>query len=265
MLSIPETFEFIGDPMLNEIKMRKILKRVEGVTPVNFLELGSYKASIEWLEPVFPPWWQNPPVSWLLSSLLSGIIILIPISYVSSKLWNWLQKPKLTIDVVPREDGKEPAIHPRTNIAFYHLRVMNKVKSTAYDSETYITFKNSDGEVCLQLEGKWDRGPEPLGPVQRGGRTNIWPSLIPFSGIVNIRPDIPETFCIVIKDNEDLCHAFNANSYFHPMLKLPRYRLPVGEYTVEVDVRSGNAKISSKFLLENTGNTTDGISIQKLD
>jgi len=125
--------------------------------------------------------------------------------------------------------------------------------------------KNEDGNKLFSLKGKWDRGPEPLGPVQKGGWAKIWPALIPFSEIVDVRPDIPETFCLVVKDSEEPCYAFNGESYFYKKLKNPNWKLPLGKFIAKVKVRCGNVKKLSKFLVENKGNTIQGIAISKLE
>jgi len=174
-----------------------------------------------------------------------------------------MREPKLTIELVPK--GKdEPALHPRTGLAFYHLVVKNSGKSTAYDCDLYISFKEKDGRKLFALKGKWDRGPEPLGPILERGLSQLWPSLIPLTELVNVRPGIPETFCLVIKDNEEQCYAFNAYSYFYNY-KNPEWQLGRGEFVAEIDLKSGNAKAFSKFLIKNKGTRVQDITILKID
>jgi len=88
--------------------------------------------------------------------------------------------------------------------------------------------------------------------------------LIPASELINIRPGIPETFCLVVKDNEEPCYAFNAYSYFYNF-KNPNWRLPIGKYIAEVTVRSGNIKKVSKFLVENKGSSIFDVNISRLE
>jgi len=263
-ITIPNDAVFLGDPTLNGVEMKKNLKRVEGSVALTPYGLDINKAIVEWQVPKALAIWETPPFSWILSALAGGIVVSIPISFVSSYLWYRLRRPKLSINVV--RNPQEPGIHPRTGIAFYHLVVENNGKTTAYDSEIYIKFTDFDlpHNERFSLKGKWDRGPEPTGPVQRGGWSRVWPALIPFAELVNIRAGIPEPFCLVIKDNEAPFYAFNAYSYFHNY-KNPNWQLPLGRYIAEVEVRSGNAKKFSRFLVENRGNTNRDAQISKLD
>jgi len=101
---------------------------------------------------------------------------------------------------------------------------------------------------CLNpLKGKWDRGPEPTGPIQKSVGLECGQPFIPFAELVNVRPGIPETFCLVLKDNEDPCYAFIAYSYFYNF-KNPDWQLPLGKFIVEVEVRCRNSKSSQSSL-----------------
>jgi len=200
----------------------------------------------------------------LIQRVFEAIIVSIPISLISAYIWYKIREPRLKIEVVPKSN-QEPAIHPQLSIAFYHLKVKNEGKSTAYDCELYISIKDKGGKKLFDLKGKWDRGPEPLGPIQPGGWSQIWPSLIPLTELVNVRPGIPETFCLVVKENNQKeCYAFNAQSYFHNY-KNPKWQLQLGEFIAEIDLRGGNAKTFSKFIIENRDTGIQDITIKKLD
>lgn len=262
-VSIPDDSEFINKPTLNDVEMNKILKRVEGFASVSYSDLTNYKAVVEWKVPSVPPWWQIPPASWVLSALLGVIIVSTPVSLATAYLRYRFSRPNLSIELVQRS-AKEPAIHPRTGMAFYHLAAVNKGKTTAFDSEIHFSFKGMNGKELFSLTGKWDRGPEPLGPIKKGYISAVWPSLIPFGERVNIRPAIPETFCIVVKDKEDPCYAFSGESYLFNY-KNPKWQLPLGNFIVDVEIKSGNAKKASKLLLKNEGNTVHDVTISKLN
>jgi len=261
-VSIPDDSEFIGKPTLNDVEMNKILKRVEGFVFVSYSDLTSYKAVVEWKVPKISPWWQEAPVSWILSALLGVIIVSTPVSLATAYLRYRFSRPNLSIELVQRS-AKEPAIHPKTGIAFCHLVAENKGKTTAFDSEIHFSFKDMDGKEIFSLIGKWDRGPEPLGPITEDHLSAVWPSLIPFGEHVNIRPGIPESFCLVVKDKEDSCYAFSGESYLYNY-KNPKWQLPLGNFIVDVEIKSGNAKKRSKFLLKNEGSTVQDIKILKL-
>jgi len=188
---------------------------------------------------------------------LGAFIFTIPFALLR---W-WLSKPKVSISI-PERGANEPAIHPKNGIAFYHLLVENKGKNTATDAELKISFKDENETGLFSLKGKWDSGPEPIGPIVNNKPTPM-PSLIPFAERINIRKKLPESFCLVIKDNQSFCYAFNCDSYFHGFKKR-NWRLPPGNFIVEVEVKGGNAEKKQRFLLRNTGNTIHDIEIQKL-
>lgn len=267
-LSIPDSYDFIDKQTLNDLEMYETPNRVTGIdrNDMGYDSLGNPywmgRTVVNWWVPRVIAFWETPPFSWILSALVGGLIISIPISFVSSYLWNRLQKPKLTINVVTNVDV--PAIHPRTEMGFYRLITENRGKTTAYDSEVYITFKNLQNNQLFSLKGKWDRTPEPIGPIQNGGKSSVWPAFVPFSELVNIRPDIPETFCLIVKDNENFCYAFNAKSYFYNY-KNPKWQLPIGQFIAEVEIRSGNTRTFSRFLVENNGSNVRDVRISKIN
>jgi len=262
-ISIPVDSEFIGRPALNGVEMSKILKRVEGFVFISYSDLNSHKAVVEWKVLSIPPLWQVPPYSWLLSALLGALVISPPVSLAFSYLQYRYLRPNLSIDLVQRS-AKEPTIHPRNRMAFYHLVVVNKGRTTAFDSEIQFSFKDASGKQLFSLKGKWDRGPEPLGPIRKDYMSEIWPSLIPFGEHVNIKQGIPESFCLVVKDNEEPCYAFSGESYLYNY-KNPKWKLSLGDFILEVEIKSGNAKRLSKFLLKNNGSTVQDITISRLD
>jgi hypothetical protein len=225
-----------------------------GISPLENFEEISY---LEWEVPEEPLWLLLPPYSWILSAFVGAVFVSIPLKYISK----WYSKPKLSIKI-PARGRNEPAIHPINGIAFYHLSVENNGRTSAIDSELALRFKNQNGVELFQLRGKWDSGPEPIGPIIHGQATPM-PALIPFAERTNIRKDIPEPFCIVIKDNQPECYAFNCDSYFHGF-KNRAWQLPIGNFIVEVEVKSGNANKRQQFLLRNKGNTIQDIEIQNL-
>lgn len=262
-VSIPSDAEFINLATLDNVEMTKILKTVEGVIQVPYSDLSSHRTTAEWKVANYPPWWQNPPQSWLLSSLLGALIISPPFSFVFSYMWHRYQRPKLSMNQVEKS-AKEPAIHPVNHMALYHLTALNEGRTTAFDSEILLTFKDDAGKELFSLKGKWDRAPEPLGPLQPNFFSQVWPALIPFGEQTNVRPNLPEAFCIVVKDNEDYCYAFGGESYLHNYKK-PEWRLPLGDFILEVEIRSGNSRRLSRFMLKNKGNTTQDIEVTEFE
>ncbi len=89
------------------------------------------------------------------------------------------------------------------------------------------------------------------------------PSLIPSALRTDLRPGIPDSFCLVIKDKEDCCYAFGAESYLWGF-KNPKWELPLGDFIAEIEIRSGNANKTFKFLLNNKGNAIQDVEIHEL-
>lgn len=260
--TIADDSEFLSTPTLNDVPMSKVLKRVDGNVGISYGDFTNYKAVAEWRVPDYPPIWLVPPWSWLLSALIGAIVVSTPVSLVAIYARQWWLRPKLRIKI-PARDINEPAVHPVNGIAFYHLIVENNGKTTVTDSELHISFRNMDGTERFSLVGKWDRGPEPLGPLTSGLQTPVMPSLIPFSARVNLRPGMPDPFCLVIKDKEDPCYAFAGESYLHNF-KNPLWQIPPGDCTVEVNVRSGEVNKAFRFLLRNKGDTIQDVEINEL-
>lgn len=257
-VSIPSDAEFTNPATLDGVEMNKVLKTVGGFIEIPYSDLNSHRTVVEWNVPSYPPWWENAPQSWVLSSLLGVVVISVPFSYA----WHEYQKPRLKLDPVDK-GPKEPAIHPINHIAFYHLNAINNGRTTAFDSEILLTFKDAVGKELFSLKGKWDRGPALLGPLQQNLPPQVWPALIPFGEQTNVRPNVPESFCIVVKDNEDCCYAFNGESYLFGY-KRPEWRLPLGDFILDVEIRSGNTRVLSRFMLKNKGNTTQGVEVTKM-
>jgi hypothetical protein len=255
---IPETAK-LTEATVGSQTMQKsgVPYRVEtsiGLTPFESFEKTFY---LEWEVSEEPLWLLSPPYSWILSALVGAICVSIPVRYLTDRS----ARPKLSIKV-PRKGANEPAIHPNNGIVFYHLIVENNGKSSATDAELTLRFRNQTGVELFNLTGKWDRGPEPIGPIINGQPTPM-PSLIPFAERINIRKKTPEPFCVVIKDNQAECYAFNCTSYFHGF-KNGNWQLPLGDFIVEVEVRSGNAEKRQHFLLRNSGTTVQDVEIQEL-
>lgn len=201
---------------------------------------------------------ENERLTWFFY----GAFFSFGLSFVSRILWAKFQKPRLNINAIVIDEN-EPKIHPRIPLAFYHLEILNSGRSSAISCDISLIFQNENMEELFRLTGKWDRSPEPLGPLQPEGGTQLWPSLSAIGNLINIRPGLPETFCIVIKGNEVNSYAFNSDSYFYGF-KNPHWVLTQGTYYVDVEIRGGNASVKSKFEITNIGNTNRDIRIRKM-
>lgn len=258
-LSIPDDFDFIDKQTLNDEEMYKTPNYVWGVDQNDrgYDSLGNpfwmCTAVVNWRVPRALAILETHPVDWILSALI-GFFISSSLIYIR----NILRKPKLSVNIATK-----PWVHPQTGIAFYRLIVNNKGKTTAHDCDIHITFRDSNQSKLFSLNGKWDRLPEPLGPIQAGGFSSVWPALIPYTETLSIRPGDSETFCLMLKDSEDPCYAYNARSYLHNY-KNPQWQLPVGEYLVDVDIKSENARKHERFRIRNNGSNIQDVVISKL-
>jgi hypothetical protein len=225
-------------------------------TSVNPLPLQPLTGNmyIEWQVPQAAFALFSPPWSYFLSALIGIVCFSIPSKYIM----DWLARPKLSLKIL-QKGYHEPTIHPANGIAFYHLSAENNGKNTATDAEIKLTFRDRNLVELFHLKGKWDSGPEPIGPMVNGQFTPM-PSLMPFAERINIRRKMPETFCVAIKDNQAECYAFNCESYFFGFKK-PNWQLPIGTYLIDVQIIGGNADFKRTFLLKNTGNTVQDLEI----
>ncbi|MDH5595267.1 MAG: hypothetical protein OEY40_00935 [Candidatus Bathyarchaeota archaeon] len=100
-VTIPEDSDFVGKPVLEGMEMNKVLKRVEGTVSVEPYGIDLYKAIIEWRVPKAPAFWEIPPTSWILSAVLGGLTVSIPLSLLSAYLWRRIDK-KLALQKTER-------------------------------------------------------------------------------------------------------------------------------------------------------------------
>ena len=181
----------------------------------------------------------------LLGSVIGGVLA----SLIAIFIWEWHRQPKLAIEIPDKIPGKEPAIQQLNQIsrAFYHLRVINTGKTPAYNCRITIRFKEVNTGQLFEVNGKWDRGPQPLlyAPVPK----RILPNgeietvvaefphdfLVPFAEVIDIHPKMPESFCVVIKyENEEECYAFSSWSYLKGRgHKVNEWKLNIGKYIIE--------------------------------
>jgi hypothetical protein len=190
---------------------------------------------------------------------LIGALISLPISLLSSWSYNQLVKPKIKITPIPISEN-EPTIHPRLGYSFYHLEIKNIGRTSAINADIRLTFKDQNETILFSISGKWDRSPEPLEPILPENMSSFFPSLIPLDEQINIRPNVPETFCIIVMDSNGECYAFNSVSYAH-MFTNPNWQLTEGTYYLIVDIRGGNISHSEKIQININGRQQTDIEI----
>lgn len=82
-----------------------------------------------------------------LIAVLTGILI----SLSSQIIWSLLNRPSLSIDVIPKAAGNEPSIHEEWKRAYYHLRVKNFGRSPAFNCRIRINFSDPGAPKNLEL------------------------------------------------------------------------------------------------------------------
>jgi len=223
-------------------------------------------------------------MNWLLSllSIVGGLLA----SLIAIIVWDKFKQPSLIIEI---PTGNEPNIQTlpdgKTKRAFYHLLVRNTGRSPAYYCKIFMCFFDEKGGKLVigdVVNGKWDRGPEPIiespvlikvnqdGSVASQLMETRQSFLVPFAEVLDIYNNVPgEGFCPLIKyDNEAECYAFSSWSYLKgqaPGHKVPEWKLNQGKYLLEVElVFAGKRSHRERFLIENETTKADGIKLQKI-
>jgi hypothetical protein len=215
----------------------------------------------------------------LAGSIVGGVLA----SLIGILIWDQYKKPKLKIEIPEKTPGKEPSPQPEFSRAFYHLKVRNEGKSPAYSCRVIMRFFDEGRKTQLfaPVNGKWDRGPEPLifspvpvevlpdGKLKIETRETRQNFVIPFAETIDIHPRMPsEGFGVVVKyENEKECWPFSSWSYIlgHGH-RVHEWRLDGGKYVVEIELLySGKGSVKRKFLLINEGTTINSVEIKSCD
>lgn len=171
------------------------------------------------------------------------------------------EKPNLSIRLITEN---EPKTHHNFDVAFYHLDVLNTGQDMAISCDIRLTYRTEQGEELFSIYGKWDRSPEPLSELDDEGRVRYWPSLSAIGNLVNIRKDIPESYCIGIKGNETAFFAFNSDSYGFPFFRNPNWRLDTGHYLLDVEIRGANVRARNRFQIINNSENRLQLQINEI-
>lgn len=215
----------------------------------------------------------------LVGSVIGGIVA----SLIAIIIWERYREPKLVIEIPEKIPRKEPSIQKLDQIsrAFYHLIAKNKGKSPAYTCRIRMKFLDTEfKKEPFTVNGKWDRGPQPLiyapvpievlpnGKIKTVIRETRQDFIIPFAEIIDIHPGMSESFCILVKyDNEEECYAFGSWSYLKGNgYKVNEWKLDIGKYIVEIELTySGKKMVKEKFVLTNQDTKIDNVEIKKYE
>ncbi len=213
-----------------------------------------------------------------LIAVLTGILI----SLSSQIIWNFLVRPSLSIEPIPRVAGSEPAIHdtPSWKRAYYHLRVKNSGRSPAFNCRIRMNFYDSAGVEKFVINGKWDRGSQPLvyqwvpkrwlqnGTIESEYTETPNDFLIPFSESIDLFPSDIESFGFIVKyDKDPDCYGFSAWGYLRLWLghRIPEWKLPSGKHTARITLTfssgSSGHSFTKEFEIKNLSDELDSVVI----
>lgn len=187
---------------------------------------------------------------WITLGIGAGLGFFASLS--ATRLHEKSKRPRLLICSGIKNDDAKP-------LRFYHLVVKNIGKSTAYDCEIDISFRNNKGEQLLAekiIRGKWDKGPNPLIQCDPATVPVFQPSFLHYSEYANLRPSKDEPFCLIIKhEGEKECYGFSAENYRYVGLKHPNRKIIDSEFLAVITVGNGDNTRTCKFRIVNS--TTD--------
>jgi len=212
-------------------------------------------------------------------TVLGGILA----SFIAIIIWEWYKQPDLEITTASDKNDNAFSAQHVANVtrAFYKLKVINLGSAPACNCKIQIRFTDPTLHTTIfELNGKWDFGPEPIihipvftqlknGNIVRHLEESPQGFLVPFSEVIDIQPDSAETFCILLKyDNEVSCWGFSAWGYIRSPNRdhrVPEWELNLSNVRAEVSINySGSKSTTSTFQIENKGTEHDSVKINKI-
>ena len=169
-------------------------------------------------------------------------------------IWN---KPTL------RLAREESIVDENDDRHFYHIRVKNKGRSTAYNCKVDIEFreqKTSSQRSIIIRNAKWAENPEPVFPQIFSPHPLATPrivkvphdSLLRYTWYMNIPSRSEKSFALLLKyRGESGCYAFNGQNYtiINNDLKVQSRLMDRGEYIAKIIVTADNAKIEGSYYI----------------
>ena len=215
----------------------------------------------------------------IFSTVLGGILA----SFIAIIIWEWYQQPDLEINTPSNKNGNAFSVQHLANEtrAFYKLEIKNLGNAAAFNCKINIRFINPIlNSTIFELSGKWDFGPEPVihipvfiqlnnGNIIRRLEESPQGFLVPFSEVIDIHPDSIETFCLLLKyDNEVSCWGFSAWGYIRSANRdhrVPDWELNLSNIQAEVSITySGSKSTISRFQIDNLRTDHDSVNIRKI-
>jgi hypothetical protein len=198
-------------------------------------------------------------------------------------IFEFVKRPHIDIGRIWYADISEiPNMRKRARIA--HLSAFNRPiyrnwvqRSTATNCRSKITVKDAAGNVLhREVETKWAAREEPfrtvslmpVGLTEIKQFTEIKSYLVGQCDRLDIYANNDgEPFAVALKVVDDAdCYLFKGESYrSNNQWRLPEYRIPPGNFTIDVYVKGDNAKSSTeRYRLLNSGTTPEGLTLESV-
>lgn len=215
-----------------------------------------------------------------LGGIGSGVIAIF-IAIVVPNIIEGLRKPHIIVSLSPN-------VIPDTPSRFLHCTARNNPhriffwidRNPAYEAFARLTFRRQGQEIFDPVVTKWTSAPECMTPVVQNV-TNQPPPNLPLVNTVRVYDDtktvfahsrtlpsdrIGQEFDIVVKNSGDEeCYAVRGRSYRFSGLRDPELSIPLGDFTVEVEVVGSNSRSRSvNFRLSNTGQDIRDIALTEV-
>lgn len=214
---------------------------------------------------------------WGIGIGLLAITIAIAVPFIVERL----RRPHLIIRLSPN-------LVPNTLTRFLHCRVVNNPhthlrwidRNPAYDTSARLTFRRNGQIICGPVVTKWTRAPECITPVLQ--IVNNQPQRDPplfntvevfdstktvFAHHTTLTSDnLRQEFDVVVKnDGDNECYAVTGWSYRFQGLRDPALSIPLGDFTVEIEVIASNSRSeATNFRLRNTGHNMGNIELTEI-
>ena len=188
-------------------------------------------------------------------------------------LVEWVRKPRLRLEIAPNRDQVYPTGYPASRVRFLELSLRNSAlprwlgwmsRSPASSCRVSIDFLTPDrvGVFSRSMAARWSASPQPV-PLQfrLGDLTAaiLDPNRFNLTSEIDVPAGEAESMGVVGRfDDDSDCYGWSNESYFgEPLWRNQNWRLPKGEYLVQVTVRASGEKCSEVFRLLNDGSVSE--------
>ncbi len=177
------------------------------------------------------------------------------------------------LDIIPdyneRSQGKITGNPPHE---FYHVVVINKpssrlvrIRRPAWSTSAMISVRDEKGQLFIKdITARWTSQPEPHIPfLYQNQIVNIIdPARIVYSNRVDVHNHTNQHLPLILKyEGENECYVFSNGSYGYSMWKKPEWRIPAGNYSIEVRLNYDGGPKTFIIGLENNGISRNDLNL----